>query len=58
MDKRDELIKIFSLNIRTILEKIKIDFGHVQEIRLRVQAPLMLISPLLILFFYTFILCQ
>lgn len=43
MDKRDELIKIFSLNIRTILEKIKIDFGHVQEIRLRVQAPLMLI---------------
>lgn len=43
MDKRDELIKIFSLNIRTILDQLKIDFDHVQEIRLRVQAPLMLV---------------
>lgn len=43
MEKRDELIKIFSLNIRTILEQINIDFGLVQEIRLRVQAPIMLV---------------
>lgn len=43
MDKRDELIKIFSLKIRTILEQLQIDFGQVQEIRLRIQAPFVLV---------------
>lgn len=43
MEKKDELIKIFSKEIRTILEQITVDFNLVQEIRLRVQAPLLMI---------------
>lgn len=43
MEKRDELIKIFSKNIRNILGRVAVDFEDVQEIRLRVQSPLLVI---------------
>ncbi|MBA4687208.1 MAG: stage III sporulation protein AA [Candidatus Galacturonibacter soehngenii] len=43
MIKRDELIKIFSSNIRTILLQSNIDFELLQEVRLRVNGPLILI---------------
>jgi len=43
LDKREELIHIFSKEIRMILRRVSVDFGQVQEIRLRVQAPLLII---------------
>lgn len=43
MERKDQLIKIFSRTIRDILLKAPVDFEHVQEIRLRVRMPLMLI---------------
>ena len=43
MDKREELIKIFSKDIREILKQVTVDFEQVQEIRLRVHAPLLMI---------------
>ena len=35
VEKKDELIKIFSKNIREILNRVAVDFDEVQEIRLR-----------------------
>lgn len=43
MNTKDELLKIFSLKLRTILGKIIIDFEKLQEIRLRMNAPLLII---------------
>lgn len=43
MEKKDELINIFSRNIREILNRMTIDFTEVQEIRLRVGAPLFVV---------------
>ncbi|MGN0159369.1 MAG: stage III sporulation protein AA [Brotaphodocola sp.] len=43
MDRREEVIKIFSNHIRTILRCVSADFDQVQEIRLRVNAPLLII---------------
>lgn len=43
MEKKDELVKIFSRNIRTVLGRVTVDFEDVQEIRLRVKAPLLMI---------------
>lgn len=43
MDKKEEIIKIFSKNIRNILTQVSVDFEQVQEIRLRVHAPLLMI---------------
>lgn len=43
MDKREELVKIFSKDIRNILRHLSVDFDQVQEIRLRVHAPLLII---------------
>ena len=43
LDKREELIKIFSKDIREILKQVTVDFEQVQEIRLRVHAPLLMI---------------
>ena len=43
MDKWDIFIRIFSKDIRTILKETAVDYDRVQEIRLRVQAPLLLI---------------
>ncbi|MDD3172441.1 MAG: stage III sporulation protein AA [Herbinix sp.] len=43
MNTKDELLKIFSLKLRTILGKLAIDFDKLQEIRLRTNAPLIII---------------
>lgn len=43
MDKREELIRIFSKDIRNILRRIQADFDEVQEFRLRVNAPLLMV---------------
>lgn len=43
MIKKDELIKIFSINIRKILLKSNLDFQLLQEVRLRVNGPLIVI---------------
>lgn len=40
--KKDELIKLFSLHIRQILIKIDINYEKLQEIRLRINAPLII----------------
>lgn len=43
MNTKDELLKIFSLKLRTVLGKLQIDFNNLQEIRLRMNAPLLII---------------
>lgn len=43
MGCREEILQIFSKNIRLVLGQVSVDFGQVQEIRLRVQAPLLMI---------------
>lgn len=43
MNNKDELLKIFSLKLRTILSKLTIDFDKLQEIRLRMNSPLIMI---------------
>ena len=43
VEKKDELIKIFSKNIREILTRVAVSFDEVQEIRLRVAAPLLMV---------------
>lgn len=43
MNKKDELLKIFSLNLRTILTKLNLNYELLQEIRLRINAPLLVI---------------
>lgn len=42
MKTKDELLKIFSLKLRTILSKLQIDFDALQEIRLRINCPLII----------------
>lgn len=42
MKIKDELLKIFSLKLRNILSKLRIDFEELQEIRLRIDCPLMI----------------
>lgn len=43
MNTKDELLKIFSLKLRNILGKLTLDYGRLQEIRLRMNAPLLII---------------
>jgi stage III sporulation protein AA len=43
MNTKDELLKIFSLKLRTILGKLTVDYDKLQEIRLRMNAPLLII---------------
>ena len=43
LDKREEILKIFSINLRKIIAELIIDFELLQEIRLRVNGPLMLV---------------
>ncbi len=43
LDKREEILKIFSINLRKIIAELVIDFELLQEIRLRVNGPLMLV---------------
>lgn len=43
MDRRDEVIRIFAKEIRRILRQTEADFDRVQEVRLRIGAPLLLV---------------
>ena len=43
MTDKEELIKLFSMDLRRILKKIPVDFERVQEIRLRVEQPLLMV---------------
>ncbi|MDF2590233.1 MAG: hypothetical protein K0S41_4076 [Anaerocolumna sp.] len=43
MNKKDELLKIFSIKLRTILFRVSLNYDLLQEIRLRVNAPLIVI---------------
>lgn len=43
MNKKDELLKIFSIKLRTMLSKVEFDYDKLQEIRLRVNGPLIVI---------------
>ena len=43
MDRKDQIIGIFAKEIRGILQRMEADFDEVQEIRLRVGAPLLLV---------------
>lgn len=43
MNTKDELLKIFSLKLRTILGRLTIEFDQLQEIRLRMNAPLIIV---------------
>ena len=43
MERKDELIRIFAKEIRRILCRVEADFRQVQEIRLRVGGPLLLV---------------
>jgi len=43
LDKKNELYKIFSLKMRNIIASLSIDYDKLQEIRLRVNAPLMIV---------------
>lgn len=43
MNKRDELLKVFSLDLRSILAKTNMDYEKLQEIRLRANEPLIVI---------------
>lgn len=43
MERKDEIIRIFAKEIRRILQKAEADFGRMQEIRLRVGAPLLVV---------------
>ncbi|HHU74041.1 MAG TPA: stage III sporulation protein AA [Clostridiales bacterium] len=43
MNAKEELLKIFSLKLRTILGRLNISFDYLQEIRLRMNAPLLIV---------------
>lgn len=43
MNKKDELLKIFSLTLRHLLSRIHMDFERLQEVRLRVNKPLIVV---------------
>ena len=43
MEKKDEILKVLSLNLRKIMDESNIDFEYLQEIRLRVNKPLIVI---------------
>ncbi len=43
MTSMEELLKIFSLKLRTILKNVKIKYDDLQEIRLRINSPLLII---------------
>ena len=43
MGCKEDVLQIFPKDIRFILGQVSVDFGQVQEIRLRVQGPLLMI---------------
>ena len=44
MKDRDDILRIFSLHIRQILEQADLDFDWLQEIRLRADRPLVIVE--------------
>lgn len=42
MDRRNTFLKIFSVNLRSVLGQLNVDFERLQEIRLRVDCPLLI----------------
>ena len=40
--KEEDLLKIFAAPVRNLLERSSLDYDRLQEVRLRVQAPLLL----------------
>ena len=42
MQGADGFFKIFSLPVRRILQKANLNFGELQEIRMRINSPLMM----------------
>ena len=44
MERKEQLTRIFARSIRDILERAQVDFEQVQEIRLRVRGPLLMVS--------------
>ncbi|MSS63741.1 stage III sporulation protein AA [Velocimicrobium porci] len=43
MERKEEILRLFSIKIRTILKEAKLDYEKLQEIRLRVGKPLLLL---------------
>ena len=43
MVKKDEILKVLSLNLRKVMDESSIDFEYLQEVRLRVNKPLIVI---------------
>ena len=43
MDRKEQLMKIFSVHIREILTALPVHIGRLQEIRLRAGRPLMIL---------------
>lgn len=43
MNKKDELLKIFSLNLRNLLIKLNLDYEKLQELRLRINSPFIVV---------------
>ncbi|MDO4523355.1 MAG: stage III sporulation protein AA [Eubacteriales bacterium] len=43
MQKKEEFLKIFSIKLRGVIRRMNIDFERLQEIRLRVDRPLMIL---------------
>lgn len=43
MVDKEELVKIFSTEIRSVLKRLPVDFEHIQEIRLRTDQPLLIL---------------
>lgn len=40
-NRKQEILRIFSMEIRSILKQVELDFSQLQEIRLRVNAPML-----------------
>lgn len=43
MDKKDEILRIFSIQLRKVFCELKLDFAQLQEVRLRINRPLMIV---------------
>lgn len=43
VSQKEEILKVLSLNLRSIVKKMKMDFGRLQEIRIRSGAPFMVV---------------
>lgn len=43
VNQKEEILKIFSMRVRTILTRVQLDYKKLQEIRLRINSPLILV---------------